>query len=284
MKSFAKSQLGGLVAGGGVIGGGLGGVNAALKGDSLLGGAATGALVGAGALGALGLLGTTKVGKKFRRDAAGFRYGFNRGKLAKLAKIMNKRFEMKPGVEFGVRDSMLGLIGVNSGRAAKELKEVAKIDRRQANFWSKQARAKEAAYVQSRKMTDMVGAAGDGMMASGSRVQARRTFREARMWSKLGRAQATRAAAVGALPVVAGGSYLAGKRKREGVAMSALRPGMVEFEFVDARPRNDMGQYMANETGGADPNSMQAAYGNVEAEKQARRRSLVQRLKAMIAG
>ena len=61
---------------------------------------------------------------------------------------------------------------------------------------------------------------------------------------------------------------------------SSLRPGMIEF--ADSRPRNDMGQYMANETGGADPNSMAAAYGNVEQEKIMRRRSLVQRMKAMI--
>jgi hypothetical protein len=63
-------------------------------------------------------------------------------------------------------------------------------------------------------------------------------------------------------------------------SLSALRPGMIAF--ADARPRNDMGQYMANETGGADPNSMAAAYGNVEQEKIMRRRSLVQRMKAMM--
>jgi hypothetical protein len=61
---------------------------------------------------------------------------------------------------------------------------------------------------------------------------------------------------------------------------AALQPGMIEF--ADSRPRNDMGQYMANETGGADPNSMAAAYGNVEQEKIIRRRSLVQRMKAMM--
>ena len=54
------------------------------------------------------------------------------------------------------------------------------------------------------------------------------------------------------------------------------------IEFVDPRPRNDMGQYVGNETAGVDPNSMNAAYGNVEAEKMMRRRSLVQRMKAMM--
>jgi hypothetical protein len=61
---------------------------------------------------------------------------------------------------------------------------------------------------------------------------------------------------------------------------STLCPGMIEF--ADPRPRNDMGQYMANQTGGVDPNSMAAAYGNVEQEKLMRRRSLVQRMKAMM--
>ncbi len=65
-----------------------------------------------------------------------------------------------------------------------------------------------------------------------------------------------------------------------GLRLAALAPGMIEF--ADSRPRNDMGQYMANETGGADPNSMAAAYGNVEQEKIMRRRSLVQRMKAMM--
>lgn len=60
----------------------------------------------------------------------------------------------------------------------------------------------------------------------------------------------------------------------------SLTPGMIEF--VDPRPRNDMGQYMGNETAGVDPNSMAAAYGNVEQEKMMRRRSLVQRMKAMM--
>lgn len=62
--------------------------------------------------------------------------------------------------------------------------------------------------------------------------------------------------------------------------MAALTPGMIEF--VDPRPRNDMGQYIGNETMGVDPNSMAAAYGNVEQEKMMRRRSLVQRMKAMM--
>lgn len=62
--------------------------------------------------------------------------------------------------------------------------------------------------------------------------------------------------------------------------LSALTPGMIEF--VDPRPRNDMGQYIGNETMGVDPNSMAAAYGNVEQEKMMRRRSLVQRMKAMM--
>jgi hypothetical protein len=60
----------------------------------------------------------------------------------------------------------------------------------------------------------------------------------------------------------------------------SVRPGMIEF--VDPRPRNDMGQYVGNETAGVDPNSMNAAYGNVEQEKMMRRRSLVQRMKAMM--
>ena len=59
-------------------------------------------------------------------------------------------------------------------------------------------------------------------------------------------------------------------------------PDRKKHDFADSRPRNDMGQYMANETGGADPNSMAAAYGNVEQEKIMRRRSLVQRMKALM--
>jgi len=62
--------------------------------------------------------------------------------------------------------------------------------------------------------------------------------------------------------------------------MNNLRPGMIEFN--DPRPRDDMGQYVANQTGGVDPNSMAAAYGNVEQEKLMRRRSLVQRMRAMM--
>jgi hypothetical protein len=61
---------------------------------------------------------------------------------------------------------------------------------------------------------------------------------------------------------------------------AALTPGMIEF--VDPRPRDNQGQYVANETGGVDPNSMQAAYGNVEAEKQQRRSMISQRLKQML--
>jgi len=68
--------------------------------------------------------------------------------------------------------------------------------------------------------------------------------------------------------------------------MSALTPGMIEerlIEFAaDNRPRNGNGQYMGNETMGVDPNSMQAAYGNVEQEKMMRRRSLVQRMRSMM--
>ena len=65
--------------------------------------------------------------------------------------------------------------------------------------------------------------------------------------------------------------------------MSSLTPGMVAFALgEDNRPRNNNGQFLANETGGADPNSMQAAYGNVEAEKMARRQNLMGRLKAMM--
>jgi hypothetical protein len=62
---------------------------------------------------------------------------------------------------------------------------------------------------------------------------------------------------------------------------SALNPGMIEFA-ADNRPRNGMGQYVGNETMGVDPNSMQAAYGNVEQEKMMRRRSLVQRMRSMM--
>jgi hypothetical protein len=63
--------------------------------------------------------------------------------------------------------------------------------------------------------------------------------------------------------------------------LSALTPGMIEFA-ADNRPRNGNGQYIGNETMGVDPNSMQAAYGNVEQEKMMRRRSLVQRMRAMM--
>jgi len=52
------------------------------------------------------------------------------------------------------------------------------------------------------------------------------------------------------------------------VNLSALRPGMIRL--ADSRPRDGNGQYVANETGGADPNSMAAAYGGVVAEKQKR--------------
>jgi hypothetical protein len=62
--------------------------------------------------------------------------------------------------------------------------------------------------------------------------------------------------------------------------LAAITPGMIEF--VDPRPRDNQGQYVANETGGVDPNSMQAAYGNVEAEKQQRRSMISQRLKQML--
>jgi len=72
-------------------------------------------------------------------------------------------------------------------------------------------------------------------------------------------------------------------RARSRMGMSALTPGMVAFALgEDNRPRNNNGQFLANETGGADPNSMQAAYGNVEAEKMARRQNLMGRLKAMM--
>lgn len=60
----------------------------------------------------------------------------------------------------------------------------------------------------------------------------------------------------------------------------SLTPGMIEF--ADNRPRNGNGQYIGNETMGVDPNSMQAAYGNVEQEKMMRRRSLVQRMRSMM--
>ena len=61
----------------------------------------------------------------------------------------------------------------------------------------------------------------------------------------------------------------------------SLTPGMIEFA-ADNRPRNGNGQYVGNETMGVDPNSMQAAYGNVEQEKMMRRRSLVQRMRSMM--
>lgn len=69
------------------------------------------------------------------------------------------------------------------------------------------------------------------------------------------------------------------KQVRASYGLASLTPGMIEF---DPRPRNDMGQYVGNETMGVDPNSMAAAYGNVEQEKMMRRRSLVQRMKAMM--
>jgi len=68
-----------------------------------------------------------------------------------------------------------------------------------------------------------------------------------------------------------------------GFMLSALTPGMVAFALgEDNRPRNNNGQFLANETGGADPNSMAAAYGNVEAEKMERRRGLAQRMRSMM--
>ncbi len=73
------------------------------------------------------------------------------------------------------------------------------------------------------------------------------------------------------------------KRLFSASAASGLRRDKLRLEFSD-RPRNGDGQFVANETGGADPNSMAAAYGNVAAEKAARRRSLVQRIKAMVGG
>ena len=76
---------------------------------------------------------------------------------------------------------------------------------------------------------------------------------------------------------------LRSERMRSRMGLSALTPGMVAFALgEDNRPRNNNGQFLANETGGADPNSMAAAYGNVEAEKMARRQSLMGRLKAMM--
>jgi hypothetical protein len=73
---------------------------------------------------------------------------------------------------------------------------------------------------------------------------------------------------------------LGGERSGRLRKLSSLTPGMIEF--VDPRPRDNQGQYVANETGGVDPNSMQAAYGNVEAEKQQRRSMISQRLKQML--
>lgn len=53
---------------------------------------------------------------------------------------------------------------------------------------------------------------------------------------------------------------------------------MIEF---DSRPRNGNGQFVANETGGADPNSMAAAYGGVIEEKK-RRMGALDRVRKMI--
>lgn len=50
--------------------------------------------------------------------------------------------------------------------------------------------------------------------------------------------------------------------------LGRLMPGMIRL--ADSRPRDGNGQYVANETGGADPNSMAAAYGGVAAEKEKR--------------
>jgi len=68
--------------------------------------------------------------------------------------------------------------------------------------------------------------------------------------------------------------------ERGDFAIPALRPSMIEF--ADPRPRDNMGQYVANETAGVDPNSMAAAYGNVDAEKAQRRSMIAQRLKQML--
>jgi hypothetical protein len=72
------------------------------------------------------------------------------------------------------------------------------------------------------------------------------------------------------------------KRKARTKAVVRRLFSMAEaLEFSD-RPRNGDGQFVGAETGGADPNSMAAAYGNVGAEKAARRRGLMARIKAMM--
>ena len=48
--------------------------------------------------------------------------------------------------------------------------------------------------------------------------------------------------------------------------------------FQDNRPRNPQGMFVANETGGADPQSMAAAYGGVAERKQNRLARIAQAL------
>jgi hypothetical protein len=49
--------------------------------------------------------------------------------------------------------------------------------------------------------------------------------------------------------------------------------------FSDNRPRNEQGMFVANETGGADPQSMAAAYGGVAERKQGRLARIAQALR-----
>ncbi|HEY8899055.1 MAG TPA: hypothetical protein VIM61_01380 [Chthoniobacterales bacterium] len=49
-------------------------------------------------------------------------------------------------------------------------------------------------------------------------------------------------------------------------------------EFADARPRDGMGQFTPAAQAALTPGTMAAAYGNVQAEKVARRRNLLARL------
>jgi hypothetical protein len=58
--------------------------------------------------------------------------------------------------------------------------------------------------------------------------------------------------------------------------LSALADRMIELvEFADGRARNTDGQFVANETGGADPNSMAAAYGPEAMQASGMRQAMV---------
>lgn len=51
------------------------------------------------------------------------------------------------------------------------------------------------------------------------------------------------------------------------------------ISFADNRPRNGQGMFIANETGGADPQSMASAYGGVADRKRGRLARIAQALR-----